>query len=183
MIFKKWQRGFTMLEAVVSVLLVMLFVLSVVEFFSIQNRNINSLETESATQDLADEAGEYFRSVWYANILPGTYVLARQIISGALGKGDTWTYELTPSTTGESSFEFWKYLTADSLALQLDDLTRMKNWFFKRVINVKELIDPFQIQKIRLVTVNIWSDGCDFSNIDAPCFSKQFIVSNSEKYE
>jgi len=169
----KWT---SIVEVIISIMLISLVMLGIFHFFNLQNKNIVFFVDDAHSENILDEAYVFLSNYPYADIPTGTYSLVYQKDSnqdiGSLSLR-TISADVNVVSEGEYLNGKWENLSDYNLA--------MDTTLFKRTIFIENIISPIIAQKIKKITVRVWYPGCDFAG--DPCKKKDFLITEPIPYE
>lgn len=162
---KSW---FSLIEAVMSVTLIMIFLFWVYKFFNVQNKNISSLIVENNTVNLIEDASLYIADVDYDELVPWLYwfyFYEKNYYDAE--------YRLVPISYEEDfSYEEWKYMDEKWHLVNYDP--QYPDWVYKMLVKVYPETEVFEWQNFKNINIYAWYNWwCDFDWV--PCITKDFI--------
>lgn len=166
------NKWFTIIEAVMTSIIIIIFFIWAYAFFNLQNKNISLFINEQIAKDLINESQEYFTYIWYDKIIPGKYWMY-YVFNWV---DNLWKIIVNQISENENTDETWKFINANWTLF----IWYNKN-AYKRIINVEDTDIVYLWQKSRKITINVWHKECDFSK--KACNIKEFLVFNNYKYE
>ncbi len=165
---------FSLVEIIISGLLLVVFLFWSYNYYNIQNKNYNDISKEFIANNLLEESMAYISRKDYNNIVDWDYWLFFQ--DNDINYGD---YVLNPVNYNNSSYEDWKYI--DKMWYKVDYDPNKLNWVYKRIIRVYPEDEVFLGSKFKRISIYIWYEWCDFSW--EACIKKDFIILSNTKYE
>ncbi len=168
---KRFHTWFTIVEAIVSILLVALFVLSVTTFFSVQNRSSNDWNLHTNAKDLINEAIEVIK------FYPVSFDDKKCFL---IRKAKESWYEYFFTNDDESdSYREGKYLDSTGNSVDISMVWWENSWY-RRSIRLEKLspyVSPFYYR----VTIEVSHPNCNDGK--QPCEQTSFIIPLPVHYE
>ena len=164
------------MEAIISIMLISLFVLGIFYFFNLQNKNIVFFVDDQHSEDILNEAYIFLNNFSYKDIPAWLYSLSYKKDPGQ----DTGSMFLKIISENDNLVEEGKYVNYRWEALVEYNLA-MDKTLFKRTILIEDVPSPFILQKMKKITVWVWYPGCDYSW--NPCKKKDFLITEQNSYE
>ncbi len=175
--FNRTRTWFTIVEALIAMMIMVIFFLWSLKFFSVQNKNIETLRNYWWSQDLINEVESYFLSYDYNDLVPWVYWLYYVPYSttdiNSISKYYVWlvTENINSNEKGKYIYPDWKLVDINSFNWQWNMLN-----VYKRIIKIEEPYYPYNHQNIKKITVKLWDPECDFEQ-DA-CMVRTFMKSS-----
>jgi hypothetical protein len=165
---------FSLVEIIISWLLLVIFLFWSYNYYNIQNKNYNDISKEFIASNLLEEAMTYISRKDYDSIVDWDYGLYFQD-----SDIKNWEYTLNPINYNNSSYEDWKYI--NWIWYKIDYDPNKLTWVYKRIIRVYPEDEVFLWSKFKRISIYIWYEWCNFS-WDA-CIKKDFIILDNIKYD
>lgn len=164
-----WHKNkwFSLIEAVMSVVLIMIFLFWVYKFFNVQNKSINSLMVENNAANLVEDASLFIADINYNELNEWSYWFYYNETN--FYDAD---YRLIPiNSLDDTTYEDGKYL--DEKGHLVDYNPNYPEWVYKMLIKVYPETQAFDWQNFKNVSIYMWYNWCEFNW--PPCITKDFV--------